>query len=456
MNLPKSQPDNRWPNPAVAWYMVIVLMLAYMFSYLDRQILSLLVESIKADLHITDLAMSFLMGAAFAGVYCIMGIFISRWVDSRSRSKLIFWGISTWSLMTALCGWARNYLLLFLGRIGVGVGEATLNPSAFSMIGDSFREAKRPLAIAIFHLGNPVGQGLAMVVGGIIIDLVSGLKPEQIPAIGIAYPWQLTFFIVGIPGLIVAGLVLTIKEPKRHGLISDGDNVETSKKGIPLKKVLAFIWVRRLAYTALIIGIAIKVTLAYGSVSWIPTYFIRTYKWTAGEFGLIYGIWYIAIGIVSTFFAGILANRMAARGHRDANMKVILIGYIVGIPFAIIAPLMPNAGLAILMFMLTFFFTNFHVLAPAALIAITPNQIRGQISAIYVFMLNIIGVGIGPSLVAASTDFLYGSDLAVGKSLVLVASTLGPIGAVLFYSGMKAYRRCLEDSKRWEGEESED
>jgi len=321
------------------------------------------------------------------------------------------------------------------------------------MIGDSFRESKRPLAIAIFHLGNPIGQGLAMVVGGTVIDLVARLKPEQIPSIGIAYPWQLTFLIVGFPGLIVAALILTIKEPRRRGLIALGENVETAKTGIPIKEVLAFIWTRRLAYTALIIGIAIKVTLAYGSVSWIPTYFIRSFGWTAGEFGRIYGTWYIAVGIVSTFFAGILANRMTARGrHRDANMKVILIGYIVGIPFAVIAPLMPNAELAILMFMLTFFFTNFHVLAPAALIAITPNQVRGQISAIYVFMLNIIGVGIGPSLVAASTDFLYGSDLAVGKSLVLVASTLGPLGAILFYSGMKAYRRCLEDSKQWEGE----
>ncbi|MBN2243153.1 MAG: MFS transporter, partial [Acidobacteria bacterium] len=430
------------------------LMLAYMFSYLDRQILNLLVEPIKADLNITDFQMSLLMGIAFASVYSIMGFPISRWVDSRSRRKLIFWGITTWSLMTALCGWARNYLLLFLGRFGVGVGEAALNPSAFSMIGDSFSESRRPLAIAIFHLGNPVGQGLAMIIGGIVIDLVSGLKPEQIPSIGIAYPWQLTFFIVGIPGLMVAALVRTIREPKRQGLIAAGKSAGAAKISIPIREVLAFIWVRRLAYTALIVGIAIKVTLAYGSVSWIPTYFIRSYGWTAGEFGLVYGIWYIAVGIVSTFFAGILANRMTARGHRDANMKVILVGYVVGIPFAVIAPLMPNAGMAILMFMITFFFTNFHVLAPAALIAITPNQVRGQISAIYVFMLNIIGVGIGPSIVAASTDFLYGSELAVGKSLVLVASTLGPLGAVLFYSGMKAYRRCLEDSRQWETAES--
>ena len=443
-----------WPNPVQAWYMVIVLMLAYMFSYLDRQILNLLVEPIKGDMQISDFQMSLLMGVAFALFYSIMGIPISRWVDSRSRCKLILWGITIWSLMTALCGWARNYWHLFLGRIGVGVGEATLNPSAFSMIGDSFKESKRPLAIAIFHLGNPIGQGLALIVGGTVIDLVSRLNPEQIPSIGIAYPWQLTFLLVGFPGLIVAALVLTIKEPKRQDLIPVGDNDENAKHGIPIKEVWAFIRKRRLAYTALIVGVAIKVTLAYGSASWVPTYFIRNYGWTPKEFGDIYGTWYIVVGIVSIFFAGILANRMTARGHRDANMKVILIGYIIGIPFAIAAPLMPTAGLAIFMFLLTFFFTNFHVLAPAALIAITPNQMRGQISAIYVFMLNIIGVGIGPSIVAGCTDFLFGSDLAVGKSLIVVASTLGPIGAVLLYAGMKAYRRCLEDSKRWEGDQS--
>jgi MFS family permease len=453
MNHRKSQENDSWPKPPLAWYMVIVLMMAYTFSYLDRRILSLLVQPIRRDMHITDFQMSLLMGIAFALFYSIMGIPISRWVDSRSRRKIILAGITIWSMITALCGWARNYLQLFLCRVGVGVGEATLNPSAFSMIGDSFKESRRPFAIAIFHLGLPIGQGLALIIGGTIIDLVAGLDPSSLPSIGVIHPWQLTFLMVGFPGLIVAAMVLTIKEPKRRGLISLENNSETVRQVIPIRDVLAFILKRRLAYAALIIGIAIKVTLAYGTDSWVPTYFIRNYGWTEGEFGRIYGSLYIVVGIVSIFFSGLLANRMTARGHRDANVKVILTGYVLGIPCAIAAPLMPTAPLAIFMFLLTFFFTNFHVLAPAALLAITPNQMRGQISAIYVFMLNLIGVGIGPSIVAGCTDFLFGSDLAVGKSLIVVASTLGPLGAILLFSGMKAYRRCLEDSKQWEEEQ---
>ena len=454
MNHQKSQQNQGWPNPVVAWYMVMILMLAYMFSYLDRRILSLLVRLIRRDMHITDFQMSLLMGIAFALFYSVMGLPISRWVDRRSRRKIILVGITVWSLITALCGWARNYLHLFLCRFGVGVGEATLNPSAFSMIGDSFKESKRPFAIAVFHLGLPIGQGLALIIGGTIIDLVSGLDPTSIPSIGILYPWQLTFLIVGFPGLIVAAMVLTIKEPERRGLISFENNNETAKQKIPILDVVAFIGQRGMAYTTLIIGVAIKVTLAYGTDSWVPTYFIRNFGWTEGEFGRIYGTLYILVGVVSIFFSGLLANRLIARGKRDANIRVILIGYLLAIPCAIAAPLMPNASLAISMFLLTFFFTNFHVLAPAALLAITPNQMRGQISAIYVFMLNFIGVGIGPSIVAGCTDFLFGSDLAVGKSLIVVASTLGPIGAILLFSGMKAYRRCLEDSKQWEEEQS--
>ena len=250
MNHQKRQENNSWPRPTIAWYMVIILMLAYTFSYLDRRILSLLVQPIRRDMHITDFQMGLLMGIAFALFYSIMGIPISRWVDSRSRRKIILVGITAWSLITAVCGWARNYLQLFLCRFGVGVGEATLNPSAFSMIGDSFKESKRPFAIAVFHLGLPIGQGLALIIGGTVIDLVSGLDPKSLSPIGILYPWQLTFLMVGFPGLIVATLIRTIKEPKRQGLISLENNNGTAKQKIPIRDVLVFIGQRRMAYTA--------------------------------------------------------------------------------------------------------------------------------------------------------------------------------------------------------------
>ena len=428
--------------------MVFVLTLAYTFSFLDRQILTLLVGPIKRDMHITDFQMSLLLGLAFGIFYSIVGLPISRLIDRLSRRNIVFVGITVWSLMTAACGVAKNYSHLFLARIGIGAGEACLNPSAFSMVSDSFPERRRPLAIAVFHLGIPFGSGMALIVGGYVIDLVSRLDVSTIPLFPLEYSWQLTFLLVGIPGLLVALLVLTIREPLRRGLLRTDAN--TVHRNVSLRDAAAFIGARRMAYASIILGVGMTITLGYGSNAWIPTFFIRTFHWSAGEFGLIFGVISIIVGLVSIPLAGVLANRLADRGHRDANIKVIIWGYIIGVPFAVLAPFMHDPYVSIALFAVAQFFTNFHVLAPATLMAITPNQIRGQISALYVFVVNMLGLGLGPSIVAGFTDFLFGSDMAVGKSLALLAAILGPLGIVILYVGLRAYRRCLEDALAWE------
>jgi MFS family permease len=430
--------------------MVFVLTIAYTLSFLDRQILTLLVQPIRRDMAISDFQMSLLMGIAFGVFYAIMGLPISRLVDRKSRKWIIISGVVLWSLMTGACGMARNYFQLFLARVGIGVGEATLNPSAFSMVSDGFPEKRRPLATAFFHLGIPFGSGMALIVGGWIIDFVSQLDTAIVAKFFVTYAWQLTFLLVGIPGLLVALLVMTIVEPERRGLMRS--NSGEASQQVPIRDVARFIRVRKLAYFAVFFGVGLKITLGYGSAAWTPTYFIRIFEWSPGEFGKIYGLISIVVGIASVLFCGLLANWHTARGRRDANINVVLIGYVIGIPFAIAAPLMPNAPLAVTMFMLSFFFNNWHVLTPAILLAITPNQMRGQVSAIYIFIVNMLGLGLGPSIVAGFTDFLFGSDMAVGKSLSLMAAILGPLGAIVLFTGLRAYRRALDDALEWEAE----
>lgn len=445
-----SRQKTAWPNPFQSWYMVLVLTLAYTFSFIDRQILNLLVGPIRGDMHISDFQMSLLMGTAFGVFYAVMGLPISRWIDRMSRRNIVFTGITVWSLMTMACGMAKNYSHLFLARIGIGAGEATLNPSAFSLLGDSFPEKKRSLPTAVFHLGIPFGTGLALIVGGFVVDMVARTEPWMFPFITLSYSWQMTFIIVGLPGLLVAVLIMTIVEPRRRGLIQTSAGNESSEQKLTIRKVAGFIGSRKLVYFAIFFGIGMKITLNYGSNAWIPTHFIRTFDWSAGEFGRIYGLCNIAVGVSSILFCGVLANYLHGRGVRDANLKVILLGYGIAIPFAVAAPLMPTPTTAISMFMVSYFFTNFHVLAPACLIAITPNQMRGQVSALYVFIVNILGLGLGPSIVAGFTDFVFGSDLAIGKSLAATAAILGPLGFAVLYIGQRAYRRCLEDALEWE------
>ena len=193
MSVQPSVRDQAWPSPGRSWYMVAILAIAYSLSFLDRQILTLLVEPIKHSLQISDTQMSYLLGTAFGIFYAIVGLPLSRLIDRASRRQIVFWGISLWSAMTAVCGLTRGYAELFLARVGVGVGEAALNPSAFSMVTDSFPPKKRPLAMSVFHLGIPIGQGLALIIGGAVIALVANIDPASVPIVHVEYSWQLVF-----------------------------------------------------------------------------------------------------------------------------------------------------------------------------------------------------------------------------------------------------------------------
>lgn len=451
MSVSTSTHDQAWPRPGKAWYMVVILAIAYSLSFLDRQILNLLVEPIKASLHISDTQISFLQGTAFGVLYAVAGLPISRLIDRASRRHIVFWGISLWSAMTAYCGLTRGYWQLFLARIGVGVGEAALNPSAFSMVTDSFPPKKRPLAMSVFHLGIPIGQGLALIIGGAVIAMVAKIDLSSVPIFHVEYSWQLVFLMVGLPGLLVAALMWTIQEPKRRGLLATNGGM---KQKVPLGEVASFLSARRFTFFTLYLGVALKIALGYASNAWLAVYFIRLHHWTATDFGYVYGPLGIVTGVCGNFICGGIANSLAAKGRKDAAMIVVLWGYFIALPFAILAPLAPTSGLAIALFLTSTFFTNFHVLAPATLVAITPNQMRGQITALYVFIANIIGLGFGPTMVALFTDYVFHDELALGYSLSVTSAILGPMGAFILLWGLKSYRKSLKDAESWEGDQA--
>ena len=328
--------------------MVFVLATAYALSFLDRQILNLLVGPVRASLQITDTQMSYLLGTAFGIFHAVFGLPLSRLVDRGSRRHIAFWSISLWSAMTAASGFARGYWQLFLARVGVGVGEAALNPSAFSMITDSFPPAKRPLAISMFHLGLPIGQGLSLIIGGAVIALAQTVDPSSVPFVHVEFAWQLVFLLVGLPGLVVALLMWTVREPGRRGLIeTDGGK----QQKVALGEVASFLSARRLTFFALYSGVALKIALAYASSAWVPTYFIRIHHWSVTEFGYVYGSLAIVTGVCGNLLCGGVGNWLAARGRKDAALIVLLAGYFIAIPFAIAAPLMPTSGLAMAFFL---------------------------------------------------------------------------------------------------------
>jgi MFS family permease len=429
---------------AYAWYVVAVLMVAYVFSFIDRQILNLLVGPIRADLGISDTQMSLLMGFSFALFYTICGIPIGRLADSKSRRTLIAVGIFFWSLMTAACGTAKSYWQFFLYRMGVGVGEATLSPSAYSLIADYFPKESRATAISVYSMGIYIGSGLAFLLGGLVIQF-AGQDDVTLPLVGATRPWQLIFFILGIAGILFTFAMYTVREPARQGLSG-------ATAGVPLGTVFAYMKQNRRAVLCHNFGFALMAFTAYGAAAWIPTFFVRHHGWTAAEIGMAYGTVIMIFGTFGIVAGGRLSDWLARRGHEDANMRVGLLAAVCGIPSGIAFPLVPDAYMAVTMVAISTVFLSMPFgVAPAAVQEMMPNDMRGQASAVYLFVVNLIGLGVGPTAVALATDYVFKNDAAVGYSLLLVGSVAQAGALLLLWAGLAPYRRTLANLRDWLG-----
>ena len=436
-----------WSHPVYAWYVVVILTIAYVVSFLDRQILALLVEPIKHDLGISDTRMSLLMGFAFALFYTLLGIPAGRLADRHDRRWIITGGIALWSVMTALCGLARDYSQLFLARIGVGVGEASLNPSALSLISDYFPPASRARPLAFFAMGVPVGAGCALVAGGWLIDAIAAAPPVSLPVVGTLRPWQTVFLLLGVPGLLVAALMGTVREPQRHGrlqLATGGD----ARLGV----LAAFSHLRSRwrSYAGIVLGMSGATLLGYGFLSWLPALFMRTWGWSIAQVALVQGLVLLTAGPVSVCAAGWLADVLARRGDRAAHLRV----------FTWLAAMMTVSAVALSLapgpwWAAGFFFINvlgsagLTAVATAGLMLITPNQLRGQASAIYYFMINVIGLTLGPVAIAVLTDHVFGDEAALRYSMALVGLVSGFFAIIAAWRGLRAYADAMLEARSW-------
>jgi MFS family permease len=432
-----------WPSPARAWYAVGIFALALTINFLDRGILNLLIEPVKRDLHLTDVQVSYLVGLAFVLFYVILGLPVARLVDSRSRRLIVGTGLLIWSAMSGVCGLAQSFWQLFAGRVGVGVGEACSGPATYSMLSDLFPPAKLPRAISVLNFGFVTGNALASLVGGALIHFVSTLPPVSLPVVGVLRPWQLTFIGVAIPGLVVAALFTTLQEPVRRGRVS-------SAQSIPVREVVRFLIDNRKAYGPMFLGLAFNSAMFFGIQTWIPAFFTRAYGWTAAQIGVMLGLVLLIVAPVGLICGSLLAERLARRGRADANLLVTLLAFVLLVPAGILFPLMPTPQLSIGMLGVLFFVA---MLSPgpqnAALQIITPNQMRGQVTALYLFIFNAIGFGSGATVVAFVTDHIFRDEALIGYSLVTVTAVLGPISAAIIWSGLEPYAANVLRAREW-------
>jgi len=399
----------------VRGYVLAVLVTVYTVNFIDRQILSILLEAIKADLGLSDQALGFLAGFAFAAFYATLGIPLALWADRGNRRNLISVSLALWSAMTALCGMAQNFTQLAIARIGVGIGEAGCSPPAHSIISDYYAPRERATALAIYALGIPFGVMFGLFLGGWINE---------------AFGWRKAFFVVGLPGLLLALLVrLTVPEPPRG--MAESRQAEGGRPGIA--ETCRYLW-RRPAFRHLCFGSALACFIGYGFINWFPSFLIRSHGMKSTEVGLWLGLLIGVVGGGGMFFGGFLADRA---GRRDTRWSLWLVSVmtLVALPFGCIAYFVDDVHLALALFVLPVVASNFwQATTFAQAQGMVRLRMRAMTSALVLFIANIIGLGAGPWAIGALSDLLAPSlgTESLRWSLFLFGF-IGPWAAWHFY-----------------------
>ncbi|MDE0930531.1 MAG: MFS transporter [Halioglobus sp.] len=430
-----SEPEeDNWPSAIEGWVVTILLLIAFTFSFVDRQVLNLLVEPIRLDLQVTDTQISFLQGLAFAVTYILMSVPLGRMVDKYNRVGIMIGGVLVWSATTIACGLSKTYSQLLFARFGVGAGEAALSPAAWSVLSDYFRPTKLALPISVYLMGPYLGAGLAMIAGAEVLDWSREVDEVSLPIVGVVAPWQATFIAVGLPGVLIAGLLATIREPKRKGRLGALTDVPG------WRAVLRYMWQRKKVYAALHLGVPFIVVMLYGLQGWTPTILLRVYGWDLADAGRIYGTLALVTGSAGVLTGPVLSRYLLGRGVLDAPLRVAVLGAGMATLSLMTLPFQSSGEMALV----SIGCASFFVTLPLALITtvmqeVTPNNMRGVVNGMYVVTTNVVGLALGPTLVAASTDYIFQDTMAVAKSLALVAVFVGPIAVYLLNQGRQSY-----------------
>lgn len=427
------------PSPARAWYTVLVLMLAYVISMMDRIILTLLVTPIEASLRITNTQFGVLTGFAFALFYSVAGIPIARLADRYSRRAVIAIGLLAWSVMTALSGFATNYGELFAARMGVGVGEASLSPAAVSMISDSFSKRNISRALAVFTIGGTLGSGLAYLAGGAVVRLGPALQGLGLPMLSERNGWQIVFVVVAIPGILVALLMATVPEPLRRRKTDSRGQENGRAIGI-----IEHLRRNRAAYGLYFLGYACFQAVFYGFISWLPLLLTRRIGISLGEAGTALGIVVVLVGPIGMIAGGWCADYIGAGKRMDSQVLVAATGCAgLGI-FSIVMPLSSGLHTVMVLLGLFYFFSSMvSGVGYAGVQAITPPHLYAQTTAIFFLVINLLGISIGPVLIALLTDYAFRAPQAIAASLALVGGTFSALAVLSFALSMSAFRRSV-------------
>ena len=417
------------PKPSNAYraYVLFILVLVYTFNFIDRQIVGILAIPIKEDLGLTDTQLGLMGGLAFALLYTTLAIPIAMAADRLSRVWIMTGALVVWSGMTAVCGMAQNFWQLFLARVGVGVGEAGGVAPAYSLISDFFPPNQRARALSVYSFGIPIGSAVGIVFGGIIATLVD---------------WRFAFIVVGAAGILLAPVFrATVREPVRGAF----DAVGTDTRAASLREIMRVL-MRKPAFWGLSLGAACSSMMGYGLFFWLPSFFVRSYEITLLNASLVYGAILLVGGVAGTWLGGSLADRFG-EADRSAYARIPAFAFLATIPFYLVGVLSPTLLISVLVMSVPTAL-GLAWLGPviSAVQHLVPPNMRATASAIFLFVNNLIGIGIGTFAIGAISDGLqdrYGDESL--RYAILAGTTFYLLAATIFLLTAKR----LE--KDWEG-----
>jgi MFS family permease len=426
---------------AYEWYVVGALTALYTLSFIDRTILGLLIGPIKRDLGINDTQVGLLTGLAFSVFYTLVGLPMGRLADTRSRRNLIAAGLVVWCCFTSLGAATKTYATLFMARIGVGVGESSLSPAAYSMIADYFPKRLLGVAISVFYMGVFLGSSLALLVGGMIVQALSQTPTLTLPVLGEIASWRATFLLVGLPGLLLVGLVYSIREPKRRDL------VQSTRGGthLPLGETIAQMKLRWQSLVGISVACVFQSMCTFGLISWGPQFFQRIHGWNAAEAGRALAGILLIFGCGGMLFGGKLSDHWHKQGMAESPLRV---GMISGVGTALFlgpAFAMSDATWTLILAGPGLFFAALPMgIAVAALQRIFPNQVRGQVSAFFLFVLNLGGYPLGTMMPGVLNNYVFHDEMMLGPSMAITITIGALMMLVLFTITMQPYKRHYE------------
>ena len=425
-----------WPRLGYAWYVVSLLTAVYALAILDRVSLALLIQPLQRAFKINDMQFGLLQGMAFSIVYSLLGLPYGLLADRSNRVRILFGGLTMWSLATIGCGFAHSFGELFVARIMVGVGEAALVPVATSLIADYFAPDMRPKAFGVFVSGSAFGTGIAFSLGGSFLYLASRMITGLPNLFGAMVPWQIVLLLCGAPGLILAAAVLfTVQEPARQGL--------AAPTATSFRPIIALLAGQRAAFGSLLGGVVLNLVCVYAVIGWFPALFIRVHGWSAPEAGWMLGAVGLPISLFAAFNSGWVMTWLTRKGHRDAPMLAATGSALSFVVFGGGACLARSSAAAIVAYALMALFVNWNLAAVySGLSQITPNALRGQVTAVLNIASGLVALTAGNFLVGFLSDTVFTQRDGISFSLAVVFIGCGLAAAMVLLGGRRAFREA--------------